>query len=145
LRRDPLDGGRANAVAFFDVVVGNPPFLGKNGVLAHGEVYLEWLKVLHPGAHGSADLCAHFFRRADTLLGPHGAMGLVATNTIQQGVTRSTGLATILRAGGIIYDATVDLPWPAAAAAVTVSIVHIAIGSAKRHIGQVVLRTVNAG
>ena len=144
-RKDPLASGKGKRVAFFDAVVGNPPFAGKNGVIAAGgDHYVDWLKTLHPGAHGNADLCAHFFRRASFLLGPHGTLGLVATNTIGQGDTRTTGLAALLAEGARIYDATVDLRWPAPGAAVTVSIVHAALGRAAEHTEAPVLRTPSA-
>lgn len=92
-RPDPLEGGKVNRAAFMDAFVGNPPFAGKNGITeTGGEGYLEWLQAVHVGAHGNADLSAHFFRRAATLLGAHGTIGLIATNTIAQGDTRSTGL-----------------------------------------------------
>ncbi len=53
----------------FDVMVGNPPYAGKNTIAeGHPAGYVEWLQALHPGAHGNADLVAHFFRRAFTLL-----------------------------------------------------------------------------
>ncbi|MBX3251398.1 MAG: N-6 DNA methylase [Myxococcales bacterium] len=92
-RPDPLEGGKVNRAAFMDAFVGNPPFAGKNGITeSGGEGYLEWFQAVHVGAHGNADLSAHFFRRAATLLGAHGTIGLIATNTIAQGDTRSTGL-----------------------------------------------------
>ena len=54
----------------FDAIVGNPPFAGKNtdpvGQCIAG--YPDWLKELHAGSHGNADLVAHFFRRAFNLL-----------------------------------------------------------------------------
>lgn len=119
---DPLEGGEKNRAAYFDAFVGNPPFAGKNGISeTGGPGYLEWLQVVHEGAHGNADLSAHFFRRADTLLGAHGTIGLIATNTIGQGDTRSTGLQRlVVDRGYVIYDATRNLPWPEAGAAVTV-------------------------
>ncbi|MBK6685949.1 MAG: N-6 DNA methylase [Deltaproteobacteria bacterium] len=110
----------------FDAFVGNPPFAGKNTLLqGHGEGYLDWLKTLHEGAHGNADLVAHFFRRVFVLLRDGGAFGLIATNTIAQGDTRATGLYPIVKAGGVIYDATRRKKWPTAAA-VIVSVVHVA-------------------
>ncbi|HEY7291503.1 MAG TPA: DNA methyltransferase [Vicinamibacterales bacterium] len=49
----------------FDVIVGNPPFAGKNTLAAASHPsYLSWLLILHPGTLGNADLVAHFFRRA---------------------------------------------------------------------------------
>jgi hypothetical protein len=90
--------------------------------------------MLHQGAHGNADLSAHFFRRADTLLGAHGTIGLIATNTIGQGDTRQTGLQFLVNERDYtIYDATRNMPWPEEGAAVTISIVHLARGSTLAH------------
>ena len=127
-RRDPLDRDRVNRAAWMDAFVGNPPFAGKNSIsAAGGDAYLPWLQQIHPGSHGNADLCAHFFRRADFLLGQHGTVGLIATNTIAQGDTRSTGLQHIVNGGSAIYDAVRSMPWPGEAN-VAVSVVHLAKG-----------------
>jgi hypothetical protein len=113
----------------FDTIIGNPPFAGKNTIVAGSGVrYLPWLLRLHEGAHGNADLVAHFFRRAYNLLREGGALGLIATNTIGQGDSRSTGLAAILQHGGAIYRVTKRYQWPNQGAAVVVSIIHIAKG-----------------
>lgn len=110
----------------FDAIIGNPPFAGKNTIsAASGQRYLPWLQHLHEGAHGNADLVAHFFRRAFNLLRPGGAFGLIATNTIGQGDTRETGLAAILSHGGNIFRAIKRYQWPNEGAAVVVSIVHV--------------------
>ena len=113
----------------FDVIVGNPPFAGKN-TLANSNVdfYRDWLKHAHPDSHGSADLVAHFFRRAFDLIRLGGSLGLIATNTIAQGDTRTTGLRWICTNGGHIYHARRRFSWPGVAA-VVVSIVHIAKGN----------------
>ncbi|MCY1011569.1 hypothetical protein OV079_39605 [Nannocystis pusilla] len=114
----------------FDAFVGNPPFLGGSQISgAFGDAYLAWLLALHPGAHGNADLCAHFLRRVDGLLADSGTIGFIATNTIGQGDTRSTGLQPLLARGHVLYDVTRDLPWPEAAV-VTVAVVHLARGAA---------------
>ena len=112
----------------FDGFVGNPPFAGKNSVAA-GNVagYPHWLKELHEESHGNADLVAHFYRRAFDLLRDSGAFGLIATNTIAQGDTRSSGLRWICEHGGEIYRATKRVQWPGEAA-VIVSVLHIAKG-----------------
>src|SRR5260370_7772352 len=81
----------------FDAIVGNPPFAGKNTIIAaHRKNYLPWLQTLHEGAHGNADLVAHFFRRAFGLLRPTGVFGLIATNPIAQGATPPPPLAALL-------------------------------------------------
>ena len=113
----------------FDGFVGNPPFAGKNNVAA-GNVsgYPSWLQELHEESHGNADLVAHFYRRAFDLLRDSGTFGLIATNTIAQGDTRSSGLRWICEHGGEIYRATKRVQWPGEAA-VIVSILHIDNGA----------------
>jgi hypothetical protein len=114
----------------FDTIVGNPPFAGKNTVAAGNRSgYPDWLQTLHKGAHGNADLVAHFFLRAFDLLREGGAFGLIATNTIGQGDTRATGLAKILNRGGSIFRAIRRMKWPGEAA-VVVSVVHVVKGPA---------------
>ena len=112
----------------FDGFVGNPPFAGKNNVAA-GNVsgYPSWLKESHEESHGNADLVAHFYRRAFSLIRDGGTFGLIATNTIAQGDTRSSGLRWICEHGGEIYRATKRVPWPGEAA-VIVSVLHVAKG-----------------
>ena len=113
----------------FDAIVGNPPFAGKNSIgNSNPAGYLDWLKEVHPGSHGNADLVAHFYRRAFDLLRQRGTFGLIATNTIGQGDTRSTGLRWICKNGGEIYSARRRIKWPGVAA-VVVSVVHISKGS----------------
>lgn len=127
-RPDPLDGGKVNGAAMVEAFVGNPPFAGKNGISeAGGESYLPWLQAVHEGAHGNADLSAHFFRRAGSLLGDHGTIGLIATNTIGQGDTRATGIQHLVHNGFSISGATTNMPWEGDAA-VTVSVVHLVRG-----------------
>jgi hypothetical protein len=113
----------------FEVFVGNPPFAGKN-TIAEGspDGILDWFKQLHPESHGNADLVAHFFRRCFSLLRPGGSLGLIATNTIAQGDTRSTGLRWICLNGGTIYAARKRYKWPGVAA-VVVSVVHLFKGA----------------
>ncbi len=109
----------------FDAIVGNPPFAGKNTTInGNAEGYLDWLKVGYPESHGNSDLVAYFFRRAFSLLRKDGTFGLVSTNTIAQGDTRSTGLRFICLNGGTIYNATRRHKWEGAAA-VVVSLIHI--------------------
>ena len=86
--------------------------------------YLNWLTTVLPGIDGNADIVAHFFRRAFNLIRTGGAFGLIATNTIGQGDTRSTGLRWICNHGGTIYAARKRLKWPGEAA-VVVSVVHV--------------------
>jgi len=114
--------------AGFDAFVGNPPFAGGSSISSRfGPPYLDWLLTLHMESHGNGDLVAHFFRRAFNLLRPAGAFGLIATNTIAQGDTRSTGLRWICTHDGTIYAARKRYKWPGRAA-VVVSVVHVRRG-----------------
>jgi hypothetical protein len=113
----------------FDVFVGNPPFAGNNTLIqSYPEGILDWFKQLHPESGGQCDLVAHFFRRCFQLLRPGGALGLIATNTIAQGDTRSSGLRWICLNDGTIYAARKRYKWPGVAA-VTVSVVHLVKGA----------------
>lgn len=112
----------------FDAVVGNLPFAGKNTTASANVLhYPDWLQALHADSHGNADLVAHFFRRAFVLLRNNGTFGLIATNTIAQGDTRSTGLGWVCQHGGEIYCANKRVKWPGQAA-VVVSVVHLLKG-----------------
>jgi hypothetical protein len=55
-------------------------------------------------------------------------LGLIATNTIAQGDTRTTGLQWLTQNEWRIYDAVSSMPWPGTAA-VTVSVVHALHGT----------------
>ena len=110
----------------FDAFVGNPPFLGGKRIgTVQGNQYRDWLADLHECSSSNADIVAHFFRRAFDLLRYGGGLGLVATNTVAQGDTRSSGLRWICEHGGEIYRATKRVKWPGEAA-VVVSVLHIA-------------------
>ncbi|WP_235511927.1 Eco57I restriction-modification methylase domain-containing protein [Sphingomonas sp. Leaf23] len=107
----------------FDAIIGNPPFAGKNTIAAgHAAAYPDWLKTLHDGTHGNADLAAHFFRRAFSLLRTGGTFGLIATNTIRQGDTRDSGLTRILEDGGTITRAVSRHVWEGEAAVVVAQV-----------------------
>jgi hypothetical protein len=115
----------ARANGGFDAIVGNPPFLGGKKISSEfGDGYRDWLPTIHEATHGNGDLVAHFFRRSFALLRSGGLFGLIATNTVGQGDTRSSGLTQILVRGGTITRAVRRLKWPGDAA-VTVSVVHV--------------------
>ncbi|MBU1433316.1 hypothetical protein KKF91_22525 [Myxococcota bacterium] len=112
----------------FDVIVGNPPFLGGSHISSNfGGAYRDWLFSNHPGSHGKADIVAHFFRRVDFLTKKNAVYGLIATNTISQGDTRESGIGFLVKCQNPkreIFSVLQDLAWPGNAA-VTVSVVHL--------------------
>jgi hypothetical protein len=122
----------AAAAGGFDVILGNPPFMGGlriSGVA--GEAYRRWLEAALAPFGGTADLCAAFFRRAFALLRPGGRLGMIATNSIGQGDTRESGLKVILAQGGRIAFARRFVRWPGQAS-VEVNLVVIEAPRARR-------------
>lgn len=114
--------------AGFDVFIGNPPFIGGMKIsTVNGVDYEAYLKVLIGGAKGAADLSAHFFRRVFELLKDDGTLGLLSTDRIAEGDTRTIGLRNIVESGGAIYRARTRFPWPGVAAT-WVSLTHIRKG-----------------
>ncbi len=115
--------GRAacpHAAAGFDAIVGNPPFMGGQHITGNfGTAYRDYLLYhLADGTRGSADLVAYFYLRTYSLICDCGDFGLIACNTIAQGDTRQVGLERMVKAGGTIYSAHPNMPWPGVAAVV---------------------------
>ncbi|CAN5537844.1 hypothetical protein BH11PLA2_BH11PLA2_16460 [soil metagenome] len=99
----------------FDAFVGNPPFLGGTRISTSlGSEFLGFLQAVW-GRGNRCDFCAYFFRRAYQLLSSHGLLGLIGTNTIAQGDTRTMGLVEIVNNGGVIVEAHPSLKWPGVA------------------------------
>lgn len=107
----------------FDVIVGNPPFLGGSKISGtmgtRYRNYLERWVACQDGGH--ADLVAYFFLRIFKLLRNQGCTGLLAVNTIAEGDTRQVGLERLVREpfGATIFCAYPNEPWPGRAAVVT--------------------------
>jgi hypothetical protein len=119
---------KGNVTGGFDVIVGNPPFIGGKRISTElGDNFREWLGTIHSESNSNSDLVAHFFRRSFDKLHCEGCLGLIATKTISEGETRSTGLRWICEHGGTIYRARKRVRWPGEAA-VLISVVHIAKG-----------------
>ena len=126
-RPDPLDGGKRGGAAWIDGFVGNPPFMGGRLLQSSlGAEYQDWLFRCHGGSK-NADFSAHFFRVSARLLGQHGTLGLVATNSISQTDTRETSLDPLTREGMVIYAANSSRKWPGDASVAYV-VVHMARG-----------------
>jgi len=110
----------------FDAFVGNPPFMGGNKIFsAFGGEYRKFLvRELAKGVcgiRGSADLCSYFLLRVSTLVSESGYIGMLATNTVAQGDTRSAGLDQLVDDGIIIYRAVSSSKWPGISANLEVS------------------------
>jgi len=113
----------------FDCFVGNPPFLGGTMIATHfGLIYHHICMDLEDSHLGNADIIAFFIRRCFRLLRPSSSFGLVCTNTVSQGDTRSAGLGSVVESGGLIYNAMRRFRWPGEAAVVT-SIVNVIKGN----------------
>ena len=109
----------------FDLVLGNPPFLGGRKIRrVLGDDYFRFLTHdFTDGASGNADICVYFFLLASRLLKPGGVCAFLATNTISEGDSRTSGLDVLLADGAVIYRAE-TFPWPGTAA-VEVTAIHL--------------------
>jgi hypothetical protein len=105
----------ARARGGFDLVSGNPPFLGGKFISGRfGTDYRSFLvKWLAEGRRGHADLVAYFFLRGAEIAR---RLGFIATNTIGQGDTREVALDALLDATWTIGRAEKSRVWPGVAA-----------------------------
>ena len=113
-----------------DVIIGNPPFLGGNRLIANlGEDYVSRMCSVYAGrVSGAADLVCYWFEKAgrQIALGRARRAGLVATNSIRGGANRKAlQAATAVRP---IFEAWSDEPWVIDGAAVRVSLICFARG-----------------
>ncbi|OCQ89158.1 restriction endonuclease subunit M [Limnothrix sp. PR1529] len=107
-----------------DAIIGNPPFLGGSRIRSElGDRYAERVFKQFFDIRAQVDFASYWFRLAHENLPSHGRAGLVATNSIAQGKSRSVSLDYIVQNGGFIYNAVSSQPW-SGEAAVYVSIVN---------------------
>jgi type I restriction-modification system DNA methylase subunit len=93
-----------------DAIIGNPPFIGGKYIRKElGDAEAEKLYKAFKEVKGQVDYCAFWFRKAQEHLAPR--CGLVATNSVAQGVTREASLKYIERMGGVIHNAVSTQPW----------------------------------
>ena len=108
-----------------DVVIGNPPFLGGNRLVATlGTDYVSQMLATYSGrVSGAADLVCYWFAKAgrQVATGKARRAGLVATNSIRGGANRRAleAATDTLR----IFDAWSDEQWVVEGAAVRVSLI----------------------
>ena len=108
-----------------NVVIGNPPFLGGNRLIANlGEDYVSRIFATYAGrVPAAADLVCYWFEKAGKQIatGKAARAGLVATNSIRGGANRRALQAAT--GGSRIFEAWSDEPWVIDGAAVRVSLV----------------------
>lgn len=107
-----------------DVVIGNPPYLGRRKMVDElGADYTSLLMEHHPNIGGVSDFVTYWFPLTHAHLPANGRAGLVATNTIRQNDSRIASLDHIVDHGGTIFEAVSSQPW-SGDAGVHVSIVN---------------------
>ncbi len=127
---DTLDKNIVCADALFtdwvkaDAIIGNPPFLGGSRIRKElGDDYAKRVFAKFGDINAQIDFASYWFRLAHERLDQNGRAGLVATNSISQGKSRSASLEYIVQNGGYIYEAISSQAW-SGEAAVYVSIVN---------------------
>ena len=112
----------------FDAFVGNPPFLGGRRISFRlSSDLLEYLKGWLLGPAGTTDLCVYFLLRAHILACRNGHVGLVVSDIVSQGESRTNGLEHLLANGSSIHVAVKSTDWPGEAG-VKIAILHLAKG-----------------
>ena len=107
-----------------DAIIGNPPFLGGSRIRKElGDNYADRVFTKFGHIKAQVDFASYWFRLAHERLDKNGRAGLVATNSISQGKSRSVSLEYIVENGGYIYDAISSQVW-SGEAAVYVSIIN---------------------
>jgi tetratricopeptide (TPR) repeat protein len=93
-------------------VIGNPPFLGgKHTRMTLGDDYMDRVFTQFDDVKDSVDFCTYWFRLTHDHLGDNGRAGLVGTNSISQGKSRTASLQYIVENGGYIHEAISSQPW----------------------------------
>lgn len=119
-----FQGGRFG----FDAIIGNPPMLGGRRIsFRHSDALLAYLKRWLPGPAGTTDLCVYFLLRAARVVGRPGFIGLVVSDIVAQGESRTNGLERLLAEGLTIYSCVPSRTWPGAAG-VKIAHVHLTNG-----------------
>jgi len=107
-----------------DAIIGNPPFLGGTRIRSElGDEYTDRVFARFSNIHAQVDFASYWFRLAHETIGETGRAGLVATNSISQGKSRSVSLEYIMQNDGYIHEAVSTQVW-SGEAKVHVSIVN---------------------
>lgn len=100
------------AGAGFDCILGNPPYLGGQGLSGtFGHPFCCYVKWEYAPT-GLSDLVVYFVRRIFGLLKPSGFTAFITTNSIKDGDIRKDGLEQVLVQGGEINMAVRAIKWP---------------------------------
>ncbi len=100
----------------FDLVVGNPPFLGGKKLSGnYGDDFLNFISYTYAPI-GAVDLVTYFFRRADMVIKSNRYLSFISTNTIAEGSAREGGLDVLTSQGSSINHAVKSTRWPGRAA-----------------------------
>ncbi len=95
-----------------NAIIGNPPFLGGSRIRSElGDSYAEKVFETFSNIRAQVDLASYWFRLAHEQIDDSGRAGLVSTNSIRQGKSRSVSLNYIADNGGYIYEAISTQPW----------------------------------
>lgn len=95
-----------------DAIIGNPPFLGGYRMRQDlGDEYTEKVFDKFSDAKAQIDFSCYWFRLTHAYIGETGRAGLVATNSISQGKSRSASLDYITYNGGYIHEAISRQTW----------------------------------
>jgi SAM-dependent methyltransferase len=95
-----------------DAIIGNPPFLGGNRIRQElGDSYIEKIFEKFSNVKSQVDFCCYWFRLAHEHLSKGKRAGLVGTNTVSQGNSRTASLEYITQEGGYIQDAISTQKW----------------------------------
>ncbi len=115
---DTLDNNIVCADALFtewpraDAIIGNPPFLGGNRMRqVLGDEYIERVFSKFPEVKSQVDFCCYWFRLAHENSPKDQRVGLVGTNTISQGNSRSASLEYVTQNGGFLHDVISTQEW----------------------------------
>lgn len=96
----------------FDCILGNPPYLGGQGLSGtYGSAFCEYVKWEYAPT-GLSELVVYFVRRIYALLHPGGFTAFITTNSIKDGDIRKDGLEQVLAHGGAINMAVRGIKWP---------------------------------
>ena len=95
-----------------DAIIGNPPFLGGNRIRQElGDDYIERIFKRFSDVKAQVDLCSYWFRLSHENLNKEGRAGLVGTNTVSQGNSRSASLDYVIDHNGYIHEAISTQRW----------------------------------